>query len=472
MNLEFKEVFGISKPSLPISELGNIICENSIKSDWIKFCPMEKKTEEIFIVGNPPFKGYRARTKEQKEDVAHYLKKKSSKIDYVGLWFFKGAEFISNFKKVKLALVSTNSINQGELVNLIWPRIFDQNIEIIFANKSFKWKNSARNNAVVTVSIIGLALKEIKFKKHLIFNDKKINVKYLNGYLLDSKNIIVKNFKKPLFNLPNINCGCISSDDGNLILNIEDKEKLIKEDPNSEKFLKPYVGASDFIRGTKRWCLWIKNNDLAEATSIKFIKDRFEKVKNYRLNKEDYKWADKSHRFVEDRHQEKDAIFIPTPTTAKREYLPIGFYEKGTVITGPNQVIYDPPLHFFSILSSRMHKLWVETVGGKLKTDLRYSIELCYNTFPLPDINSETQNILREISLKVLVDERERHFEKTIYELYKPETMPKGLRDLHQEIDVIVEKCYQSKTFLNDEEKLKCLFDMYADKSTESERLI
>ena len=152
--------------------------------------------------------------------------------------------------------------------------------------------------------------------------------------------------------------------------------------------------------------------------------------------------------------------------------MPIGYYEKGTVITGPNQVIYKPPLYYFAILSSRMHKLWVETVGGKLETRIRYSIELCYNTFPLPEISKETQNILKEISIRVLVDERERHFEKTISELYDPDTMPKGLRDLHQEIDTIVEKCYQSKTFLNDEEKLRCLFDMYVDKSPESERLI
>jgi hypothetical protein len=202
MNLEFKEVFGISKPSLPISELGNIICENSIKFDWIKFCKMDKKTEEIFIVGNPPFKGYRARTKGQKEDIEFYFNGKNSKVDYVALWFFKGADFILKHNKVKLAFVATNSVNQGEQVDLIWPRIFDQDIEIIFANKSFRWKNSARNNAVVTVSIIGLALKDSKFKKHLIFNDQKIHIKNLNAYLLESKNIIVKNSNKSLSDLP------------------------------------------------------------------------------------------------------------------------------------------------------------------------------------------------------------------------------------------------------------------------------
>ena len=148
---------------------------------------------------------------------------------------------------------------------------------------------------------------------------------------------------------------------------------------------------------------------------------------NYRLQKKDYKWADKPHKFVEDRHQENDALFIPTPTSERRLYLPIGYYEKGIVITGPNQVIYKPPLYYFAILSSRMHKLWVETVGGKLKTDLRYSIEICYNTFPIPDISSEIKNVLKEMSLKVLVDERERHFEKTILDLYDPEKMPKGL---------------------------------------------
>ena len=472
MNLNFKEVFGTSKPSLPIGELGNIVCENSIKFNWEKFCELENKTEEIFIIGNPPFKGYRARSPQQREDVSHYLQKKSSKVDYVGLWFFKGADFISKYKKVKLAFVSTNSVNQGEQVNLIWPRIFNQNIEIIFANKSFKWKNSARNNAVVTVSIIGLAPTGTKFKKVIFKNNQKIDVKYLNGYLLDSKNIIVKNFKKPLFDHPKINCGCISSDDGHLILDEKNRKDLLNTNPEAKKFIRSYVGATDFINGTKRWCLWIKDENFREANEIDFIKERFEKVKKYRIRKEDYKWADKPHKFVEDRHQEHDALFIPTPTSERRQYLPIGYYEKGIIITGPNQVIYKPPLYFFAILSSRMHKLWVETVGGKLKTDLRYSIELCYNTFPLPEISSETRNVLKEISLKVLVDEREKHFEKTILDLYDPEKMPKGLLNLHQEIDIIVEKCYQSKPFLNDEEKLKCLFNMYADKLPESERLL
>ena len=472
MNLDFKEVFGISKPSLPIGELGNIVCENSIMFNWEKFCELENKTEEIFIIGNPPFKGYRARTEEQKKDIEYYFNGKNSKVDYVGLWFFKGADYISKLKKVKLAFVSTNSVNQGEQVNLIWPKIFDQNIRIIFANKSFKWKNSARNNATVTVSIIGLSNQDSRVKKYLIQDDKKISVKQLNGYLLDSRNIIVKNSSSSIFGLPKMSYGSMANDNGYLVLDIKDREKLLSENANSKKFIKPFKGGIDFIRGVKRWCLWIEDKDLPEASSVNFIKDRLEKVRNYRLKKKNQKWANLSHKFVEDRHKEQDAIFVPTTSSERREYLPIGFYEKGTVITAPNQVIYNPSMYLFSVLSSRMHMLWLQTVGGKLETRYRYSNELCYNTFPFPNISDKTKDNLKEIGLKLLVDERERHFEKNISELYDPDTMPKGLKDLHQEIDIIVEKCYQSKPFLNDEEKLKCLFDMYADKSPESERLL
>ena len=472
MNLDFKEVFGISKPSLPIGELGNIVCENSIKFNWEKFCELENKTEEIFIIGNPPFKGYRARTEEQKEDVSYYLKKKSSKVDYVGLWFFKGADFISKYRKVKLAFVSTNSVNQGEQVNLLWPRILDQNIEIIFANKSFKWKNSARNNAVVTVSIIGLSLKDVKFKKFLIFKDQKINVKNLNAYLLESKNIIVKNLRSPLFELPKMTYGSMANDGGFLLLDISDKKKIIDENPKAIDFIKPFIGASEFIKGVKRWCIYINDQQLEEALKIKVISDRLEKVKSHRAKKDWKTWPDSPNKFVFDSYEEKDALFIPSPTTERRIYLPVGHYEKGVIITAPNLVIYDAPKFLFSILSSRMHKLWIQTVGGKLKTDIRYSSELCYNTFPLPEINEENKKVLTELSLRVLVDEREKHFEKTISELYDPDKMPKGLLNLHQEIDIIVEKCYQSKPFLNDEEKLKCLFNMYADKLPESERLL
>ena len=472
MNLDFKEVFGVSKPSLPIGDLGNIVCENSIKFNWEKFCELENKTEEIFIIGNPPFKGYRARTNEQKSDVKHYFNGKNSKVDYVGLWIFKGADFILKYKKVKLALVTTNSVNQGEQVNLIWPKIFDQNLEIIFANKSFKWKNSARNNAVVTVSIIGLSLRDSKFKKHLIFRDQKISVKNLNAYLLESKNIIVKNSNKSLSALSKMTYGSMANDGGFLILDLKDKEKMLSDSPLSKKFILPFIGGIDFIRGTNRWCLWIEDKDLNEAQSIKFIKDRLKKVKEYRISKNDLKWASKPHRFVENRYKNESFIFVPTTSSERREYLPIGYYEKGTLATAPNQVIYSPPMYLFSIISSRMHMLWLQTVGGRLKTDLRYSNELCYNTFPFPEISENMKNDLKEIGLKLLVDERERHFEKTISELYDPDSMPKGLKELHQEIDILVEKCYQSKPFLNDEEKLKCLFDMYADKSAESERLL
>jgi len=472
MNLDFKEVFGVSKPSLPISELGNIVCENAIKFNWENFCKLESKIEEIFIIGNPPFKGYRARTLQQKEDVANYLKKKSSKADYVSLWFFKGTDFISKYKKVKLAFVTTNSINQGEQVNLIWPRIFDQNVDIIFANKSFKWKNSARNNATVTVSIVGLALKENKYKKYLVNEDKKISVKYLNGYLLETKNIIISNTKSSLFNLPKMTYGSMANDGGFLVLDSIERDKLLKESTDAKKFLRPFVGGTEFIKNIKRWCIWIEDKDLDQANSIKFIKERIKKVKSHRFNKKNYKWSERPHKFVENRHQENDALFIPSPTSERREYLPIGFCEKGTLITAPNLIIYDPEMYLFAILSSRMHMLWIKTIGGKLETRIRYSVELCYNTFPLPNINIETKKLLKEISLKVLVDERERHFEKPIFELYDPDKMPKGLRDLHQEIDIIVEKCYQLKPFLNDEEKLKCLFDMYADKTPENERLL
>ena len=264
----------------------------------------------------------------------------------------------------------------------------------------------------------------------------------------------------------------MANDGGFLILDSIERDKLLKENTNAEKFLKPFIGGTEFIKNIKRWCIWIEDKDLDQANSIKFIKERIEKVKDHRLKKKDYKWSEKSHKFVENRHQENDSIFIPSPSSERRKYLPIGFCEKGTLITAPNLIIYDPEMYLFAILSSRMHMLWIKAIGGKLETRIRYSVELCYNTFPLPNINIETKKLLKEISLKVLVDERERHFEKPISVLYDPDTMPKGLKDLHQEIDIIVEKCYQSKTFLNDEEKLKCLFDMYADKSPESERLI
>ena len=467
MNVKFKEVFGEIKSILPLIEAGNFICSNSIDIDWTSFCKSENDTKYIYIIGNPPFKGYRERTEQQQKDVIKILNK-TSKLDYVCLWFIKGSEYLNKIKNSKLAFVTTNSINQGEQVSILWPNIYKKNLEIIFAYRSFKWKNNARNNAAVIVSIIGLANKSNN-KKFLYFENSKEQVNEINCYLVKGKQTIVSSRSSPLSNFPTMTYGSMANDGGNLILDVNEKKKLLQDYPESEKFLKKFIGGIDFLRGIQRWCLWILDKDLDTALKIPFIKNRLDLVKKSRTS--DKSLLQKSHKFVEDRWQDKNALFVPTTSSERREYIPIGYFNKGVVIAAPNQAVYNPPMYLFAILSSKMHMVWVNAVAGRLKTDYRYSNELCYNTFPFPQIDKNKIKILEEKSLNLLTNEREKFTEKTLSELYDPDHMPKSLLECHRDIDYCVETCYQEKPFKSDVERLECLFTMY-EKMTNKNQLL
>jgi hypothetical protein len=467
MNIKFKDVFGEIKSILPLTEAGNFICNNSIDIDWVDFCKSETDTKYIYIIGNPPFKGFKQRNEQQKKDVLKILHQ-TSKLDYVCLWFIKGAEFINKIKNCKLAFVTTNSINQGEQVSLLWPRIYKKNLEIIFAYRSFKWKNNARNNAGVTVSIIGLGIKS-KNKKLLFYKDTKEQVDVINAYLVKGKETIVSGRDIPLSDFPEMTLGSLPRDNSNFVLDANERKKLLLDFPEAEKFLKKFIGGIDFLKGVQRWCIWILDKDLSEALKIPFIKDRIELVKRSRVTERSR--TQKHHKFSEDRWQDKIALFVPTTTSERREYIPIGYISKGSVIVAPNQAIYDPPIYLFSVLSSRMHMVWVKAVAGRLKTDYRYSNELCYNTFPFPQIDKNRIKILEEKSLNLLTNEREKFTEKTISELYDPDHMPKSLLKCHRDIDSFVESCYQEKHFKSDLERLECLFTMY-EKMTNKDQLL
>jgi hypothetical protein len=467
MNLKFKEVFGEIKSILPLAESGNIICQNSINVDWSKFCKFESSNKFIYIIGNPPFKGFKKRNDDQKKDIVKILNQ-TSKLDYVSLWFIKGAEYLGKIKNSKLAFVTTNSINQGEQVSLLWPKIYKENLEIIFAYRSFKWKNNARNNAVVTVSIIGIGHKSNN-KKFLFDGNIKEQVSEINCYLVKGKETLVSGRNMPLSDFPEMTLGSMPRDDSNFILDVNERKKLLQEHPEAEKYLKKFIGGIDFLRGVQRWCLWISDNDLSSAINIPFIKKRLDLVKKSRTT--DRSRSQKVHRFSEDRWQDKPALFIPTTTSERREYIPIGYFNKGAVIAAPNQAIYDPPIYLFSILSSRMHMVWIKAVAGRLKTDYRYSNELCYNTFPFPKINNEKIKVLEEKSLNLLTNEREKFTEKTLSELYDPDHMPKSLLECHRDIDSFVEICYQEKPFKSDIERLECLFTMY-EQMTKKDQLL
>lgn len=452
--------YGKSEPILPLKESGKIVCGNSARMDWESVCP-KKADDEIYIIGNPPYLGSRNQDANQKADMEIVFKKDYKNLDYVSIWFYKGAKYIEG-RNAQLAFVSTNSVCQGEQVSLLWPRILNENIEIGFAHQSFKWVNNAKGNAGVTVIILGLRNKSNR-PKYLFNQNIKKEAKNINAYLIDGQEIYIFPRNKSIASFPELPKGNMPYDGGNLILTQEEKELCTKQFPLSEKFFKKLYGASELMDGKNRWCLWIRDKDLEEAMSFDFIKQRIDKVKQMRLSSSDsgaHKLALTPHRFREIRETTTSSIAIPLTTSERREYIPMCIIDSNYIGTNALSILYDCEPYYFAVLHSKMHMVWVDAVGGKLETRYRYSAKLCYNTFPFPEIDVKQKELLAQYVFAVL-DERSKFPEKTMAWLYNPETMPAALKNAHHELDMAIERIYRIRPFETDAERLEFLFKLY-----------
>ena len=466
MNVLFRDAFGVQPETLPLKPSGHIVCGNACRLDWDAVCP-HTPSDEVYILGNPPYLGSSLQDSEQKEDMKIAIGdicKGYKKLDYIAVWFIKAAEYCKQ-SDASYAFVSTNSISQGEQVALLWPIIFNNGLEIKFAYTSFKWSNNAKSNAAVTVVIIGVGNKSKNTKKKL-FSDTIRIVENINPYLNSGADLIVKAAYSPLNGMQEMTYGCKANDDGNLILEQYEIDKLLREYPVAEKFIKPLMGSLEFIRDEHRFCLWIDDVDFSEAYSIPPIRDRIERNRIYRQNgsAEAKRLAERPHQFREHYHiseRSKEKILVPRVSSERREYIPIGYVDKDTIISDSAFAVYDAEKWLFALLTSKMHNLWVRAVGGRLKTDIRYSATLCYNTFPFPKL-TEAQKKELSILADNIITVREENYFLTLGEMYNPETMPEDLRKAHHQLDLAVERIYRPEPFASDEERLAHLFKLYA----------
>jgi len=454
--------YGKSKPILPLKEAGQIQQGNATRVDWNEVCPISS-TDEVYVIGNPPYLGSRNQDKAQKDDMKFVFSKDYKSLDYIAVWFYKGANYIEG-NNAKCAFVSTNSVCQGDQVALTWSRILSERIEIDFAYQSFKWVNNAKGNAGVTVIILGL--RNVSNQPKYIFKDKfKQEAKNINPYLVDASNIVVKGKSNPLSKLPEMRFGNMPNDGGNLLFDENEKTTFLVKYPSAKKWIKKYMGGSDFIRGNKRFTLWIEDEDLVDATKIKEIKNRLDKVEIHRINSTEISTREKAktpNQYYFTSHQNSDSIIIPRTSSENRDYIPMGFLNEDTVISDSAMAIYHAEPWLFAVVTSRMHMVWVRNVGGKLKTDYRYSAKLCYNTFPFPEITTKQKENLN-LYVFAILDERAKHPSKTMAQLYNPTTMPKGLLQAHQELDTAIEQCYRLQPVKNDTERLEYLFKRYEE---------
>ncbi|WP_153914686.1 DNA methyltransferase [Shewanella sp. TC10] len=462
MNVEFKSEFGECEPTLPLHHGGNIVHGNACNVDWNVVC--HNDGSEIYVCGNPPYAGQRNQIDQHKVDldVVFSGMKDYKKMDYISCWFFKASTYIKNNQMI--SFVTTNSICQGTQVNMLWPKLFNAGIEIYFAYAPFKWTNNAKDKAGVTCTIIGLGKPNSGRNKYIYNSMYKEFAKNINAYLVDGENLIIEKRNSPISKLPKMQGGNQPREGGFLMLDDTEKNSIVENDGRITKFIRPLMGSNEFIKSIKRWAIWITDETLSEALGIPELQKRVESVKAHRENGNSVELSFKNvpHKFVTTKTGKAHQFIIPIVSSEKREYIPMGLLSSDVVVTSKAFSIFDQPLYVLGLLLSRMHMQWVKAVSGRLGTGISYSSQICYNTFPVPDIPEGKEEVIANLVLDVL-STREMFPQNTLAELYSGESMPEELIDAHAALDSEIEKLYSASEFKSDIERLSLLFSLYKE---------
>lgn len=482
MNERFKVKLGTAIPTLPLKSNDNIVLGNALHLDWEKVCPKPLETSaplytlepllmnaapvehaEIYIFGNPPYGGKNKLTPAQKQDLQYVFRgtKNAGCLDFILCWYHLAVQYIKG-TKIRVAFVATNSISQGEQVSIFWSKAL-QFVEIDFAYKSFKWSNNAKKQAGVTCTIVAISPRGLCKIKRLFDDCLVTECDNINPYLSTGDELIVSPRTKNISDLPEIQFGNMPNDKSNLILTPEEREALLQENESYDKFIKLFLGSEEFINNKLRYCLWLFNCDDSSYLHSAFIQRRIAQCREERLKstrEATRKLATTPHLMGEIRYKPTDAIIVPSVSSERRPYIPMGYVDKDTIISNAAFAIYDAEPWVFSIISSAIHMAWVRISCGRLETRIRYSATLCYNTFPLRKLSESEKEQLNESAYNIL-DIREKHSEMTLGDMYNPESMPTDLKQAHEENDRLVDSLYRKKPFFSDEERLECLFALY-----------
>lgn len=468
INMEISKEFGLYYKRLPLTKTAKIVVGNALRTDWNAIISKEKLT---YILGNPPFISKQDRGTDQQEDMELICGglKGHGLLDYVSCWYIKAAEYIQR-TAIKVAFVSTNAITHGEQVGILGNYLINEkHIKINFAHRTFRWLNDAKGRAHVFVVIIGFGLTDSKNK--FVFDYEtpdaepiKTKAKQINPYLVDFKDIFIFNRTTPICDIPQISFGSMPNDDGNFLFTDTEMRDFLKLEPAAKKFIYPFISAREFLHAENRWCLWLSEASPQEINKLLLVKERIEKVRAYRKaskRETTVKLADQPSLFGEIRQPNSDYLLIPRVTSETRKYIPIGFMKKGEIVGDTCLFVPEADLYHFGILTSSMHMVWVNSVCGRMKSDYRYSNNLVYNNFPWPENISEKQKENIRIAAKTVLDNRKRHADSSLADLYNPLTMPKDLLASHKKLDQVVEKAYSGKKLTLDLDKLSLLFDLH-----------
>ena len=476
MDAETEELFNLPIKSFPLDKYSNIHCQDALITDWNTVISAKKLN---FIIGNPPFEGSQVMDDNQKVSLKKAMSSKDKygkdiwhkqgKMDFVCAWYAKAADYLKENSKVKTALVSTNSITQGELVGLLWkPLVEKYNAQISFAWKSFVWNNEAENQAKVHCVIIGFYFsKRRKGKSYLYMENKSEPLEYdrINAYLLPAKQIFIGAPKKHIQGeaVPQMRFGSMPNDTlviedesapngkrrvSQLRIDSNDRKKLIDKYPELEPYMPQIYGSEDFINGEKNYCIWIEDDAPDAIRNHEAFRERFNNVRTKRANstREETKiLADTPYKFGEIRQPSVDYLLVPRTSSENRNYIPMGYVSKDIICSDACMTIENCPKWIFSVLESRLHMAWVKVVCGRLEMRYRYSIGIVYNNFPWPKLTNEQKNAL-ELAATELLQARDKELANKSYEIiYDSEYIPSAeFAKAHRKNDTEVFKAFAS----------------------------
>lgn len=475
---------------LPLRNENWITCGNALRLDWLSVCPptgtdvklqgddlfetpldqaeidFQNEGGETYICGNPPYRGSKWQSDEQKADLANAWAKHpklAKTTDFVTGWFARFFDYADKVPDAVAAFVATNSVCQGQQASEVWPAAFERGCEIRFAHTSFKWANLAAHNAGVTVVVIGLGKKSNQPKR--LYQDEMLKqCTAIGPYLVPDSLAYVQKANDSIGEQSVMLFGNMPRDGGNLLMDTDLARKVMADDAVARPFIKRFIGSEELINGKLRYCFWIEDDEVDAANASEFIAQRLKLVVENRSNspaESTRSFAKKPYRFVQIAGVAKEtAIVVPTVSSESREYLPVGFVTADTIVSNLAFALYDAPLWNMALIASRLHLVWIATVCGKLETRYRYSNTIGWNTFPIPTLTDKNEADLTRCAEDILLA-REHHFPATIADLYDPENMPADLRAAHDRNDEVLERIYIGRRFKNDTERLEKLFDLY-----------
>ena len=496
MNLRLSETFGEYFVRMPLRKSPTIVCGNALRLDWKKILPPGKCG---YVLGNPPYVGKQHMDPAQNKDVALVCGhiKGHGLLDYVVAWYVKAASYIQG-TRCRVAFVSTNSITQGEQVGILWPALFSEGIKIHFAHGTFTWESEAKGKAHVHVVIIGFGAFDFHPKR--LYEDEAVSstssdgtnsvgenesvataieVANISPYLVAGPDLVVTARSKPICPAPEIVFGSMPNDGGHLLMSKFGRDSLLREHPDAAKYLRRFVGADEFLNGNERWCLWLAGENPAEFMRMRAVKDCVHAVAIHRRNSRRQttnELAGAPAYFAEIRQPDRAYLLIPSVSSERRLYIPIGFMRPDVIASNLVLLVPGADLYHFGVLSSAMHMAWVRRVAGRLESRYRYSNRIVYNNYPWPKEPSEAKRARVEAAAQRILDlrvelgdgrvgflpvKKKGGHSARLSDLYDCEGMPLPLYKAHRALDLAVDRCYRPQPFVSERHRVEFLFALY-----------